>query len=172
MDLESETEAGAGSRLACCGVPQYYRKGKDWEKMKQPVKHLTLFPEILFPKSPFPVFRSQELNPVKRQNCERSMKVQMEEKKNILTYEGLKKCNTPTWVSTLTISSTFAPSKAFPTGDSLEIFPFGLLASVEPTILYSNSSLYSKSKIFTLQPILILSKSIGQMWNGNRKEEC
>ncbi len=32
MDLESETEAEAGSRLACCGVPQYYRKGKDWEK--------------------------------------------------------------------------------------------------------------------------------------------
>ena len=67
--------------------------------------------------------------------------------------------NAPACVSTVITSPTFFPIKAFPTGDSLEIFPFKLFASVEPTILYSNSSLYSTSKIFTLHPMLITSKS-------------
>ena len=42
---------------------------------------------------------------------------------------------TPAWVSTSTISPIFAPISALPTGDSLEILPFKLFASVEPTIL-------------------------------------
>ena len=41
--------------------------------------------------------------------------------------------NSPPGVSTFTISPTCFPSNAFPTGDSLEIFPFKLFASVEPT---------------------------------------
>ena len=41
----------------------------------------------------------------------------------------------------------------------MEIFPFKLFASVEPTILYSNSSSNSISKILTLHPMLILSRS-------------
>ena len=67
--------------------------------------------------------------------------------------------NSPPGVSTFTISPTCFPSNAFPTGDSLEIFPFKLFASVEPTILYSNSSSNSISKILTLHPMLILSRS-------------
>ena len=43
-------------------------------------------------------------------------------------------------------------------GDSFEILPFKLFASVEPTILYSNSSSNSQSRIFTLHPMLTLSK--------------
>ena len=61
----------------------------------------------------------------------------------------------PTCVSTVTRSPTFFPSKALPTGDSLEILPFKLFASVDPTILYISSSSNSRSKIFTWHPILI-----------------
>lgn len=31
-DMAPVSAAGAGSRLVCCGVPRYYRKGKDWER--------------------------------------------------------------------------------------------------------------------------------------------
>ena len=43
---------------------------------------------------------------------------------------------------------------AFPTGDSLEIFPLREFASVEPTIANSSSSSYSISRTFTLHPTL------------------
>lgn len=68
-------------------------------------------------------------------------------------------CIIPAGVSTSTISSLCAPIRAFPTGDSLEIFPSRLFASVEPTIWNSISSSYSRSSTSTLHPILILSES-------------
>src|SRR5699024_8753730 len=47
---------------------------------------------------------------------------------------------TPEGISTFTISPFFAPIRALPTGDSLEILPSRLFASVDPTILNSISS--------------------------------
>ena len=66
---------------------------------------------------------------------------------------------TPACVSTETVCPFLAPIRALPTGDSFEILPLRLLASDEPTILYSRSSLNSRSRILTLQPMLILLRS-------------
>ena len=65
----------------------------------------------------------------------------------------------PAGISTSTTSPVCAPISAFPTGDSLEILPSRLLASVEPTIFSSMSSSNSKSCTLTLHPTLILSRS-------------
>src|SRR5699024_9167481 len=65
----------------------------------------------------------------------------------------------PSCVSTVTISPTDFPISACPTGDSLEIFPSRLFASVEPTILNSISSSNVMSNTLTVHPTLILSKS-------------
>ena len=46
----------------------------------------------------------------------------------------------PEGISTSTTSPVCAPIRAFPTGDSLEILPSRLLASVDPTIFSSISS--------------------------------
>ncbi len=66
---------------------------------------------------------------------------------------------TPAGISTSTTSPVCAPIRAFPTGDSLEILPSRLLASVEPTIFNSISSSNVMSCTFTVHPMLILSKS-------------
>ena len=63
----------------------------------------------------------------------------------------------PACVSTSTTSFTVLPIRACPTGDSLEILPSRLLASVEPTILNSISSSNVISNTFTVHPTLILS---------------
>ena len=65
----------------------------------------------------------------------------------------------PDGSSTSTISPVCAPIRAFPTGDSLEILPSRLFASVEPTSFSSISSSNSKSCTLTLHPTLILSRS-------------
>ena len=66
---------------------------------------------------------------------------------------------TPACVSTVTTSPICLPINAWPTGDSLEIFPSRLFASVEPTSLNSISSSNVMSNTFTVHPILILLKS-------------
>ena len=63
--------------------------------------------------------------------------------------------NAPASVSTVTVSPFLCPRIALPTGDSFEILPLRLLASVEPTILYSTSSSNSTSRSVTVQPMLM-----------------
>ena len=65
----------------------------------------------------------------------------------------------PACVSTNTCSPTAFPSNAAPSGDSFEILPAKLFASVEPTMLYSTSSSNSSSYNNTVHPMLILFKS-------------
>ena len=66
---------------------------------------------------------------------------------------------TPACVSTSTTSPIFLPIRACPTGDSLEIFPSRLFASVDPTILNSISSSNVTSNTLIVHPTLILSRS-------------
>ena len=54
----------------------------------------------------------------------------------------------------------FAPNKAAPIGDSFDILFCARSTSVEPTIVYSNSSSNSSSKIFTLLPTCTVLLSI------------
>ena len=64
---------------------------------------------------------------------------------------------TPAGDSTSTTASFFLPISAMPNGDSLEMKPFKLFASVEPTMENSISSSNSISRILTRQPTLITS---------------
>ena len=59
---------------------------------------------------------------------------------------------TPPGVFASTVSPFFAPINAAPIGDTFEILFFDKSTSVEPTIVYSSSSLNSMSKIFTVFP--------------------
>ena len=59
---------------------------------------------------------------------------------------------TPAGAFTSTVWFFLAPNNASPKGDSLDILFSAKFTSVEPTIVYSISSLYSISNIFTLLP--------------------
>ena len=59
----------------------------------------------------------------------------------------------PAGILNSTTCPFFAPSSAAPIGDSLEILFCVRSTSVEPTIVYSASSLNSKSFTFTVFPI-------------------
>ena len=63
----------------------------------------------------------------------------------------------PTGTSISTISLIPLPSRALPTGDSLEILCAEGSASADPTIVYTNSSLVSRSVMQTFEPRLTLS---------------
>ena len=66
----------------------------------------------------------------------------------------------PPGVFTSTISFFFFPSKAAPTGDSLEIFFSAKFTSVDPTIVKVISSSYSSSCTFTIFPTWTVFVSI------------
>ena len=67
---------------------------------------------------------------------------------------------TPAGAFTSTTLFFFAPSKAAPSGDSFDILFSNRFTSVEPTIVYSISSLNSISSTFTTFPICTTSVSI------------
>ena len=66
----------------------------------------------------------------------------------------------PAGACTSTVWFFFAPNNVAPKGDSFEILFWAKSTSVEPTIVYSTSSLNSMSNTFTVFPICTVSVSI------------
>ncbi len=67
---------------------------------------------------------------------------------------------TPPGVFASIVSPFFAPINAAPIGDSFDILFLLKSTSVDPTIVYSSSSSYSKSNIFTVFPTWTVFVSI------------
>ena len=67
---------------------------------------------------------------------------------------------TPAGAFTSTVCFFFAPKSAAPKGDSLDILFSAKFTSVDPTIVYSISSLNSTSSTFTVFPTCTVSVSM------------